>query len=122
MTTAKEHYKEEQHDRRLYTRQKRATRATNYVRDGKTYSSSGREDLMFSSAGDTKAQARKRSSQARRTALKRAKAPPRAEKQERWMGLPVKKYRNEEHARMGGVSETGLRIALGSKYKGRKNN
>jgi hypothetical protein len=70
--TPKEHYKEEQSERRLGKRMVRATRATNYVRDGKTYSSSGREDLMFSPAGDTKAQARVRASSAKLRALKAA--------------------------------------------------
>ncbi len=50
--TSKEHYKEEQHDKRLYDRTNRLTKKTNYKLNGKTVSSSAREDLIYSQAGN----------------------------------------------------------------------
>ena len=82
--TPKEHYKEEQSEHRFSKRMARATRATNYVRDGKTYSSSGREDLVFSPAGDTKAQSQVRARRAKSAALEKKHGLAKDEPRNNW--------------------------------------
>lgn len=39
---------------------------------------------------------------------------------ETMFGLPIKKYKSEEHARKHGISESSLRHVLKEKYKGPK--